>query len=413
VPWDTLTPTEQARVADRAVAEQLRERIGPFSPFWRERLRSLGRQPAELDSVAALRRLPAVGERDLCPDSDAVHAARLVLQGDEEGYALHVPGPDLRKALLRRVRRDPGYRVQVEAQMRPTTYSYGGQGLVLPIASTRNDLDVMARAGARLWSVLGLSSADVLVSTVPTAARIEHVGLSYAALGAGAPAFYPGEDLALAEETLRLVPATVLAVAADAATDVLVELGELPATVHTVLLVGAPGPRPVVPGARVLSVWGPAEGRWMYGESEPGSGWLTYPDLEVWDVVDPVTGEQAPAGSGGELVLTQLGVRGSALVRWRTGATVETGLAPGGGGRTVPVIAPTLRTDRLVQWLETAHGPVCLDRRVISAQLAARGLAPEVQVSVDDAGELWATGEAAAELLRGHLGVPVGVTDAT
>jgi hypothetical protein len=62
----------------------------------------------------------------------------------------------------------------------------------------------------------------------------------------------------------------------------------------------------------------------LWGECRQSGGKTglhAYPDLDVLQVVDPETGEHT-AGAG-ELVLTQVGMRGSALLRWRTGDVVD------------------------------------------------------------------------------------------
>ncbi|HEU0133140.1 MAG TPA: hypothetical protein VFQ85_19350 [Mycobacteriales bacterium] len=376
--WDRRTPQQQAKVRDALLRRQLRDAVGPFSPYWRERFAALRVPAASIKTVADLAKLPAVGERDVCPNGDAAEAARLVLQADEAGFALHAPGPDLRKALVQRLAGKAAYRRHVEADTRPTTFHFAGRSLRFPVASTRNDLDLVARAGARAWTVLGLTNADVLVSAVPVAAALDHTFLTYAALGAGAPALFPGADVDRVTEALRLVPATVLAVRPEEAADLLaaVPLGGI----TTVLLVGVPDEavREAVsnaaPDARVLGLWGPDEGRVMWAECRARSGWHTYPDLELLELVDPETGK-APSRDGGELTVTQLGFRGSALLRWRTGDVVdgplETNACPG-CGRTVPRVPATVHPGHLQVRVALREGERHLDLRSVAGALAGR-----------------------------------------
>src|SRR5207253_1687693 len=141
----------------------------PFSPWWKDRLKTIGRKATAVGTVEGLSALPAVGERDVCPDGDPRGMAATVLQSTEAGFALHAEGPVLRRALASRLARPGPYRSIVEADTRPTSYVWAGLGFRYPVASTRSDLDLVARAGARLWQVLGLSRADVVVSALPTA----------------------------------------------------------------------------------------------------------------------------------------------------------------------------------------------------------------------------------------------------
>ena len=379
--WDRLTPAQQAKQQQAALRTQLVDAVGPFSPFWRARFRALGTTAQQ--AAADLSKVAPVGERDVCPDGDPAGAAALVLQAGESGWALHAEGPQLRKALASRISRPGSYSAVVEADTRPTSFVFAGLGLRYPVASTRSDLDVVARAGARLWSVLGLTRADVLVAAMAPDATATYQGLSLAALGAGAPALFPGDDPDDVTAALRLVPATVLALHTDTAEELLDDLDEAGAAltaVTTVLLVGAPSDeeRAAVRdaltraglSARVLAVHVPEGHRLLWGECAEGNGLHTYPDLEIVELVDPETADGP--GAPGEVVVTQLGLRGSALLRWRTGdlaASLQTGTCA--CGRTVPRLVG-VRRGALVPLLALRSGHRGVDLRGLAAALDGR-----------------------------------------
>lgn len=388
--WDRRTPEQQAKVRDAAIRRQLRDAVGPFSPFWRERFAALRVPAVSIKGAADLTKLPAVGERDVCPSGDPREAARLVLQADEAGFAVHAQGPDLRKAMARRATGKDAYRRHVEAEVRPTTYHFAGRALRYPIASTRNDLDLVARAGARAWSVLGLTPADVLVSAVPVEASLDHLFLTYAALGAGSPALFPGPDRL--GEAVGVVPPSVVAVRPS---DVAVLDGIDLSGVKTVLLVGAwdeaarDAASAIVAHATVLGLWGPAEGRVLWAQCKEGAGnagWHTYPDLDYVELVDPETG--APARDGGEITVTQLGFHGSALLRWRTDDVVDAPIATGACpacGRTVPRVPTAVRSSSLTVGVRLRAGDAeqAVDLRSITAVLAGRKDVADWMVEVD------------------------------
>lgn len=373
--WDRRSAAQQRKVADAALRAQVSERLARFSPYWRETVRGAGVRAADLDSLDGLAAVPAVGERDLCPDGDPAGAARLVLQAGEDGFALSADGPTYRRAVGQRLVSPDRYRRTVDAAVRPVAFHLGGLGLRLPVASSRGDLDLVARAGARMWQVLGLGAADVLVSVVATG--VTGFALPYAAIGAGAPALHTDADGATT--ALAALVATVVAVPDAATLDALLAgRGDLlPESVHTVLVTGDDaGVADLAGDAAVLRVWGPTEGRWLWAECREGgraAGLHTYPDLEVLETLDPATG-QLSAGAG-ELAITQLGVYGSALVRWRTGAIhggLLTGACPG-CGRTVPRISPDLRPAALVTATTVADTRQVLDLRAVAGALAGRG----------------------------------------
>lgn len=367
-----------------ALKAQVVDAVGPFSPFWRARLKALGKTASQVSSPDALSKVPAVGERDVCADGNPAGAAALVLQAGESGWALHAEGPRLRKALANRLVRPGSYRSVVEADTRPTSFVFAGLAMRYPVASTRSDLDVVARAGARLWQVLGLTRDDVLVSALPLLPTASLQALQLGAVGAGSPALFPGNEVDEVAKALQLVPATVLALpAGDAATtlDDLDEAGAALGSLTTVLLIGAPSEqeRTDVTGAlgragvraQVAAAHAPEGHRLLWGECSPGNGLHTYPDLELVELVDPETGE-ATAG-GGEVVLTQLGLRGTALLRWRTGDladSVTTGACPG-CGRTVPRVGG-VRRGALVPSLALRTGTRGVDLRGVAAALDGR-----------------------------------------
>ncbi len=368
----------------QALKAQLVHAVGPFSPYWRERFSALGTTAAAAATPAGLAGLPCVGERDVCPDGDPAGAAALVLQANETGWALHAEGPRLRQGLARRLVRPGRYRAVVEADTRPTSFVTAGHGVRFPVASTRSDLDVVTRAGARLWQVLGLGRDDVLVANLPHERTAARQALELAALGSGAPALFPGDDADEVAAALHLVPATVLAVPAAHAGRSLDDLDEAGAplgSVRTLLLVGAPRPDERAEAeealaragvqARLLTVHVPEGHRLAWGECRPGGGLHTYPDLEVLQLVDPETGE--PAAQDGEVVLTQLGLKGSALLRWRTGDLahrLETGPCSG-CGRTVPRVVDVAPA-ALVPTLALRSGTRVVDLRGLAGALVGR-----------------------------------------
>ncbi len=387
--WDRRTAEQLSTEQDAALRSQLEHAVGPSSPFWSARLAELGPTPASLGSAAALAGLPAVGERDLCPDGDPLGAAGLVLHQGEAGYATHASGPALRRALLRRIVAPTSYRAVVEADTRPTSYVFAGLALRYPVASTRADLDLVARAGARLWQVLGLTSADVVVSALPSGSTALVQGLWLAALSSGSPLLAPGDDPVQVLDVLSLVAATALVVPPAGGGDLLRQLADAGAPLsglRTVLVGGAPddrerddlldavdglGGRDVV----VLAVHVPDGHRLLWGECRESAGRTglhSYPDLELLQTVDPGTGDPA-GGAPAELVLTQLGLRGSALLRWRTGdavTAVDSRPCPA-CGRTVPRVTGT-RRGALVPTvvLDGAARPV--DLRAVAAVLSTR-----------------------------------------
>jgi hypothetical protein len=409
--WDRRTPSQLAKSRESAVRTQVVDAVAPFSPWWKARLKALGLKASTVGTLEGLASLPAVGERDVCPDGDPRGMAALVLQGSESGFALHAEGPTLRRALASRIARPGAYRAIVEADTRPTSFAWAGLGLRYPVASTRSDLDLVARAGARLWQLLGLTRGDVVVSALPALPTSATRALELGALGAGSPLLAPGDLVEDVAAALRLVPATVLAVQPAFAGQLLDDLDDAGAelsTLRTVLLVGAAydEEREAVRAALqrvgvpdscvVLSAHVPDGHRLLWAdcrESGGRTGLHTYPDLEVVQLVDPETGEAGGRGPS-EVVVTQLGFRGTALLRWRTGDLADSiaDEACPSCGRTVPRVVG-LRQAALVPPLDLRPGSRPVDLRGVAAALVGRADVVDWRVvlgrsSRDDADEV-------------------------
>jgi hypothetical protein len=149
---------------------------------------------------------------------------------------------------------------------------------------------------------------------------------------------FPGADLDAVVAATRLAPPTVIAVPSAEAAAVVAGVRDGGGSLErltTVLLVGAPTPDERAAAAEALgdagarvavrAVHAPTAARVLWAECREGgasAGLHTYPDHDVVQLVDPETGE--PAADAGEVVLTQLQMHGSALLRWRTGDLVST-----------------------------------------------------------------------------------------
>lgn len=81
---------------------------------------------------------------------------------------------------------------------------------------------------------------------------------------------------------------------------------------------------------RIMGTYGFTEAKCAWGECPTAlgisSGYHTYPDKEIFEIVDPVTGEAKGEGEDGELVYTNIDARGSCVLRYRTGDLVKGGI---------------------------------------------------------------------------------------
>lgn len=350
-PWDQRPTDEHARVAALTLSGWL-PAVLAVSPYHRRRHGE--RDERALGDLAGLRRLTPTRERDLLADSPA--GASAVLRPDA-AQVKRFAGSDTLGGIARaiRTRGSDGARDAILEAYRPVQLHRGGADGELLVASSRHDLDRLHRAGARAAAVLGLGDADVVVSAVPAGPTLASFGSVHLAYGAGLTALHArgaDDDLAAVVRGADLLGATVLVVPLEGAVALAAALADARVAadrVHTVVTSGPPPDdetRARIADAfraalgrdvRVRALWGPSAGRSLWAECAEGThGLHTTPDLEVLEVLDPLTG--APTDGDGDLTITSIGWHGTAHVRFQTGTWVDpptTEPCPG-CARTVP-----------------------------------------------------------------------------
>jgi hypothetical protein len=395
-----------------------------------------------------LRGLPPIRTRDLLAAPGG--AASAVLAPTEAQVKAAADRGALRR-ISRAIGRDgaDGKRDAIVQEYRPLLVLRAGADGELLVASSRSDLDRMHRAGARAAAVLGLRDDDVVVSVVPAGPTLDHHGTVHLAAGAGLTALHArgvGDGPEVVVDAVRRLSPSVLIVPLAEATTVADELraaGTDLTNVTTVVLVGPPpdaARREAITAAfhtagagslRVLALWGPTGARSPWAECAPGTGLHTTADLEVLEVLDPMTG-QATDGDG-DLTVTTMGWHGTALVRFQTGTWTDPfrdaepcpvcgRTAPRLSGELVPhawelpvdlgdgpaghvdlrgIAAVVARESGVGRWRAEVHGPTGAvprdrlvievagaprdDHRLASAIEAAAGMAPELTTGLVDA----------------------------
>jgi hypothetical protein len=363
--WDRLGGRAQQREQARLLSAWIEHEVRPFSVHWGNRLAGLA-----IRSVEDLRQIEVSTDVQLAGAGGPGNPDLPVLP-TEDGFKRHASRAEL-VAASREVGKGgaEGRRAALFRRYKPVHIHEAGVAHLLAVAYTRSDLDRLHLAGARLMEVLGLGADDSMVSAVPQGPSVRFWGLYHAALAARMTALHPrGAGEAALRPVLRglaMLPATVLAVPVGEAGDLLEGLSRRGARLdglRTLLTVGPPPSQPLRVGlaesaarlagnpVRVQAVWAPETSRTLWGECRPTSadpleatyGLHTYPDLELVEVRDVATATVAEEGVDGELVLTSMGWRGTALVRAATGSWTE-GLSVSAPcpscGRTVPRLAP-------------------------------------------------------------------------
>lgn len=337
-PWDRRSPQEHARV-EALVLERWLPTVAATAPFWNRRIAAEGLAPDQLTSREELRRLPSAREADLLAAGPGASGA--VLRPSEEQVKSLVSSEVLAQvaAAIRREGAEGKRRVMLR-EYQPIDLRRAGVAREVLVASSRSDLDRAQRVGARAAAVLGLDDHDVLLSALPVGPTLASARVTHLAQGASITALHArghGDDLADVALATRALPVTVVVVALEEALRLARTLSDAKLPMPRLRRVVTYGPPPdddlrreIVeafgalgrPRLDVRALWGPQFGRTMWAECAEGTtGLHTTPDLELLEVLDPMSG--VPTDADGDLTVTSLDWHGTALVRVQTGTWVD------------------------------------------------------------------------------------------
>jgi phenylacetate-CoA ligase len=360
---------EWERERDLRLHRFLNEQLYPFSPFYNRLLKEHRIDPRSIRGIRDLRRLPFTTKDDIAPTAeDPARPLELVLRPTEEAIRRDAPRSiAVRLGLEKMHRGTEGLRRRLTLEYQPVhvTFTTGRSAQPTQFFYTSLDMERLHVVGKRLLDLCGLQPGDRALNVFPFAPHLAFwqvyaVGQAWTVLilhtGGGKVMGTAGNIAALerlqptmligvpgyvyhmlrqaSEQGIRLRGMRFIALGAERVPPALkARLVDLCAQM------GAPD---VV----VHGVYGFTEARHAWGECRPPDpetsyGYHTYPDFDVFEIVDPASGEVLGPGERGEIVYTSLHGRGSCVLRYRTGDIAEGGIVyepcPG-CGRIVPRI---------------------------------------------------------------------------
>lgn len=370
--WNRLcrTPARELRaLQDRTLARFVREELYPFSAHYRRVFDAAGVSPRDIRGVDDLRRLPFTTKQDLlAAQTDPERKRDFVLIPTPGAIKAH--WPLARKLAL--VVGGNGAREMLRRSYTPNflTFTTGRSSEPAGFAYTPYDLDLLGDASSRAMAVTGITDpAWRVLNMFPFAPHLAFWAVTLAGFASGQLVMPTGGGKVMGTSGNlraldRLKPQVLVATpgylhhvlrtgrdeSADYSSVKLVILGaeKVPPGLKAKMLeaLQACGAGDV----RIVGTYGFTEARQAFGECptsiDQSSGYHTHPDLGLFEVVDPKSGEPVPDGEDGELVYTTLAGHGTVVMRYRTGD-----LAIGGiqrepcphCGRTVPRISSELR----------------------------------------------------------------------
>ncbi len=359
--WQHLPKDVILRLQAEKLHRYLRDVVVPFSAHYREMFHRHGLRADSIRTIEDLEQIPFTSKADLVNDPEHPQRAKdFVLIPDQRELSRR-PSTILH-ALTRgreRVRRD------LEIEYRPIfmTSTTGRSADPIPFLYTSHDLDRLSIAGKRVMEICDAHHDFRLLNMFPYAPHLAFWLTHYASTEFGVFTVGTGGGKVLGTDgNLRMIQKLKPNVLIGMPTflyhvlQCAVEVGLRCENLKRLVLGGekaAEGIRRKLrnlaaklgsPNVDVVATYGFTEAKMAWAEcplsvDESPSGYHLYPDMGIFEIVDPKTGIVAAEGEPGELVFTPLDARGSVVLRYRTGDIIDGGLVYNRCphcGRTVP-----------------------------------------------------------------------------
>ncbi|MGM0651347.1 MAG: phenylacetate--CoA ligase family protein [Bacillota bacterium] len=366
--WDILSKMPYKKIKemqDRKLRAFIANQIYLYSPYYKERLKEEKIDPFKIKGVDDLRHLPFTYKWDIAPtDEEPQKAKDFVIRPDEEVSEKY---GHLAKMSM------TGGKAMVEDKVydfKPVHihFTTGRTALPTPFVYSKRDLENIREAGARLLNVFEVTSEDIVVNCFPFAPHLAFWQTFFAGEKANVAGFHSGggkivgtKNLMDAFEYLRPTVAVFIPGYCYYFLREAVKQGRDFSSIKRIFFGGErvpPGLKDKIKelfaqlGAEnvmVLATYGMTEAKVAWPECpshEEYHGYHLYPDMEIFETIDPESGEPVGEGEEGEIVYTALDWRGTAVLRYRTGDIAKGGMffepCPN-CGRTVPRISSNIQ----------------------------------------------------------------------
>lgn len=365
-PWKELK-----RLQNATLHRFITRHLYPFSPYYRRLFDKNRIKPFDIKTVEDLKRIPFSFKNsflDAMKEDPAKGTLAFCLQPDEAAVKKFLPKTELLKfVFLGMVKGKNCIKARLEKEYRPIflTATAGTTNNPISFLYSSHDIENLHIYGRRLIEIIGIGREKAAVNVFPYAPHLAFWQTVFGGIAANVFVLSTGGGKTLGTEgnlrsILKVKPQFLIGVpsyvyhilktAREGKFDlnflnrVILGAGRVPTGFKLKIcrLLNEMG----ASGVRVMGTYGFTEARSAWAECstdiDTSSGYHTYPDKEVFEIVDPETGEVKAEGEDGEIVYTGIAGRGSCVIRYRTGDLVKGGIvyAPCPHcGRTVPRIS--------------------------------------------------------------------------
>lgn len=346
--WHSLDREAARALQGRKLHWYLRACVLPFSKHYRKVFADAGLTADSIRSVDDLAKLPFTSKEDLLPTPDNPRRSLDFALIPDKAVLARRPGVILR-ALLRGKAR---VQDELDREWRPIfmTATTGRSTESVPFLYSQHDIANLGKGSGRVADICGVTREERMLNMFPFAPHLAFWYMYYSGIDRNIFALATGGGKVMGTEGnlraiqkirpqhLTAMPTFLYHVLTQAVDEKLRIEG-----VRGVLFGGekvADGTRRKVaellaqlgsPGVNVVATYGFTEAKLAFTEcpfplGHTPPGYHLYPDMGIFEVIDPETGRVLPDGQAGEIVWTPLEQRGTVVLRYRTGDHIEHGL---------------------------------------------------------------------------------------
>lgn len=357
--WQSLEKKELLELQGRKLHHYLRDCVLPFSAHYRKLFADHGLTANDIRSVADLTKVPFTRKEDLLSTPEAPRKALDFVLKPDPAVLARRPGVILRSLLHGRAQE----KEWLDREWRPIfmTSTTGRSTEPVAFLYSQHDIRNLGIGSGRVADLGRRTREDRMLNMFPFAPHLAFWYMYYAGIQNNIFALATGGGKVMGTDgnlrAIQKVKPTVLAAMPTFIYHVLTQAAEEGLRlegIQSILLGGekvADGTRRKLselcaklgsPGVKVVATYGLTEAKLAWTECPPTpghplSGYHLFPDLGIFEIIDPANGTVLPEGQGGELVWTPLESRGTVVIRYRTGDYIEQGITyercPGCGQR--------------------------------------------------------------------------------
>jgi phenylacetate-CoA ligase len=326
----------------------LRDCVLPFSKQYQETFRAAGITADDIRSVDDLAKIPFSSKEDLLPTPENPRRSLDFVLKPDVNVLKKRPGIVWRALTRGRER----LRDELDREWRPTfmTATTGRSTESVAFLYTQHDVRNLGRGSGRIAELAGVTNEDRMLNMFPFAPHLAFWYMYYSGVEKNIFCLSTGGGKVMGTEgNLRAIqkirPQYIVAMPTfmyHVLTQAVDEKLRLEG-IRGILLGGekvADGTRRKLaelcakvgsPNVNVLATYGFTEAKLAWSEcpfpaGHTPSGYHLYPDMGIFEVIDPETGKVQPDNVGGEIVYTPLEQRGTVVLRYRTGDQIENGI---------------------------------------------------------------------------------------